>query len=150
MEMLNLKVTLRGGKNLRRRFKNISKGANELDRAVHKGAKLIEGEAKRGISRGGRSGNVYRRGKGVTHVASAPGELPKTDTGELVANITTERVKEGSYTVGSRRNAPQGFWLEVKAPQDGGRPWLRPTVKDNAKRVFLIIDDAYKKLIRGS
>jgi len=145
--MLNLKVALNGGKRFKQKLKKISASSDALNNAVRQGALLIEGESKRNISRGARSGNIQKRGNKV-RVASAPGEFPKTDTGELVANITTEKVKKGVYTVGSRRNAPQGYLLEVRAPQQGGRPWLRPTVKDNANKVFTIIDDAYKSIIR--
>lgn len=40
------------------------------------------------VQRGERSGRIYRRKKGkIVHKASAPGEPPKSDSGNLVAHI---------------------------------------------------------------
>ena len=42
------------------------------------------------VSRGGGSGQVYRRGTRRQHRASAPGEYPATDSGRLVGSIAYE------------------------------------------------------------
>lgn len=73
--------------------------------------------------RNGAAGQKKGRGAFKKHVASAQGEYPATDTGQLVRNITMEKEIDG-YTVGSRKGAPQGFFLEMKSPSRGGRPWL--------------------------
>ena len=80
------------------------------------------------------SGIVY--GRGITakgrrrkpHQASSEGQYPKSDTGQLVRNITVEKENASTWTVGSRKGAPWGFWLEMKSPQKGGRPWLSRAV----------------------
>lgn len=80
------------------------------------------------ISQGTRSGITYLKTKaGIPHIASAPGEPPKSDTGTLVENITIEKVgdaKGDGYTVGSRKGAPHGFWLEFGTSNMLPRPWL--------------------------
>ena len=123
-----------------------------VQNAVYKGADVIRGEAVCNISRGSRSGKKYPRGKGRIHIASAPGEFPKTDFGELVANINV-RPEPGAggfaVTVGSRIQAPQGYWLETKLPSEGGRPWLAPVVKKTSPFVFNLISAAVKKAIEG-
>lgn len=132
-------------------IKQLERAGREAEKdvfaAVNKGGQLIRGEAVKSISRGARTGNVYRRGTGRTHTASAPGEFPKTDTGELVSNITVEKETRTSVTVGSRIQAPQGYWLETKEPSQGGREWLRPTVQKNADRVFKMIGKSVEKAI---
>lgn len=80
------------------------------------------------IRDGARSGIVYlKTKKKIPHVASAPGEPPKSDTGTLVQNITIEKIgtKSGDgYTVGSRKGAPHGFFLEFGTHNMMPRPWL--------------------------
>lgn len=118
--------------------------------AVHKGGERIRSDAVKSISRGGRSGKVYKRGKGRYHQASAPGEFPKTDMGELVSNITVASdvgAQGYAITVGSRIQAPQGYWLETNAPSAGGRPWLAPVVARQGKFVFQDIAQAVKAAI---
>lgn len=79
------------------------------------------------IRQGGRSGKTYRRWRGAkVHTASAPGEAPKSDTGTLVENITIEKFGKDGYTVGSRKGAPHGFWLEWGTSLMDARPWLTP------------------------
>lgn len=53
------------------------------------------------INTGGRSGRIYKRGKGRTHQASAPGEPPKTDLGGLSASLGFDHLGPGRYVVGS-------------------------------------------------
>jgi len=77
------------------------------------------------IKRGGRHGKVYRSGTRKQHVASVEGEAPASDTGVLVKNITIEKETDG-FTVGSRKGAPHGLWLEFGTSRMGARPWLQP------------------------
>lgn len=73
--------------------------------------------------RKGEAGKRKGRKAFKKHVASAQGQFPASDTGQLVRNITMEKESDG-YTVGSRKGAPHGFFLEMKSPSRGGRPWL--------------------------
>lgn len=100
---------------------------------VKVGAVKIEGDAKTLIQRGSRTGVTTKSTKGGrAHKASAAGEPPKTDSGQLVRNITSE-VKRGgkSATVGSRTPAPHGLFLEFGTTHISPRPWLRPTYTKN-------------------
>ena len=83
------------------------------------------------IRQGARSGKFYFKTKEkIPHQASEPGEPPKSDTGRLVSNITLEKDGKSGYTVGSRKGAPWGFWLQfgtskmVGTSKMGARPWL--------------------------
>ncbi|TBG37156.1 hypothetical protein ELG78_09255 [Rhizobium leguminosarum] len=81
--------------------------------------------AKQHISGGGRSGRTYRR-RSVTHQASAPGEFPKTDTGELVASLFF-RVAANKLSAFFGTKLAKGKYLEFGTSRMRARPWLRPT-----------------------
>jgi hypothetical protein len=79
-------------------------------------------------------GRVYKRGS-VTHVASKPGDYPKTDTGDLVRNITKEKEGDEHYTVGSRKGAPHGYDLEFGTRRTQPRPWLAPSFEKMLRKL---------------
>lgn len=121
---------------------NLSKN-NEVRKAITIISYKIEGDAKESIQRGSRSGILYTR-RSITHRASAAGEFPKSDTGSLVANITSEFSFNGlESTVGSRIAAPHGFYLEYGTSKMAPRPWLFPTVIKNKK----FIENTYKNVL---
>ena len=107
--------------------------------------------AKQQIQGGGRGGRTYRR-RTVTHQASAPGEFPKTDTGQLVSSLF--------FKVGSDKlraffgtKLAYGRYLEFGTSRMQARPWLRPTFKANidqiTDRVNKAVRDALRKASRG-
>lgn len=107
--------------------------------------------AREKIQGGGRSGQTYRRGR-LTHQASAPGEFPKTDRGQLVASLFFKvgadklRATFGSALVYAR-------YLEYGTSRMAARPWLRPTfrAKESAasRRVAEAVRDAIRRTARG-
>ena len=108
---------------------------SEMNKIVSEAATITHREAVGHINNDNPSGREYftrRKGKAgqkkgrrafIRHIASAEGEFPATNTGRLVKNIKREKEDYG-YTVGSRKGAPHGFFLELKSPSRGGRPWL--------------------------
>ena len=98
------------------------------------------------IDTGARSGRIYKRGSRM-HQASAPGEFPKTDTGELTASFYKEIQKKFNQVIGILGNdAPYAKAVEFKPASDGGRPFMRPTWKkwrDPASNFF-------KQIIKSS
>lgn len=123
---------------------------NEAKKAIVAVALKIEGEAKKNIETGSRSGRTYDRGGGKTHTASAPGEYPKTDYGTLVSNITAEFAFDKlSATVGSRLGAPHGFDLEFGTSKTKARPWLGRTIEENRPYIQKRFDKAIAKIAEG-
>ena len=118
---------------------------------IEAGGKMIEDRAKRNISRGTRSGKVYKATKsGKKHQASAPGEFPKTDTGQLARNITTEPTSgEIGVTVGSRNAAPHGYWLECGTTHIEPRPWLSPSAEQERDDINKLVDQTVDRLLNG-
>ena len=79
------------------------------------------------------SGRVYKRGN-VEHRASAPGESPAIDTGNLVGSIETGN--EGPYKGYVASNAPQSLALELGNPSHNLLPrpaWVPATKKATAR-----------------
>lgn len=127
-------VELIGAADLDKFLKDIKiQNKKQLGQLLAKMAFSTHAEAVKSIQMGGRSGRVYRR-KSVTHQASAPGEPPKTDTGQLVRNVTIENQGGMEYTVGSRKGAPHGFWLEFGTRFIRPRPWLKPAFDKTIKK----------------
>ncbi len=101
-----------------------SEGKKTVGQLLLEGATMTHKIAVDMIRQGGRSGRLYGRWGGKKmHQASAPGEAPSSDTGVLLQNLTLEKDSEG-YTVGSRKGAPWGFWLQFGTARMAARPWL--------------------------
>ncbi|MCK5644602.1 MAG: hypothetical protein KAJ19_27640 [Gammaproteobacteria bacterium] len=104
---------------------------------------LVAGTASKKVQQGGRSGKTYTR-RGVTHQASAPGEAPKTDTGTLVSSIF---FKKKGFAVQVIANTPSAARLEYGPRGDPGaaRPFLRPAVAENRKKIIALYTKAARK-----
>lgn len=126
---MTVRVSFDGDKKLMDAIMGLEKSSlKDVDTGLAKMAYSIDREAKKSIQGGARSGRVYKR-RSITHKASAPGEPPKTDTGQLVRNITVRRLSLASYDVGSRKGAPHGYFLEFGTRNMMPRPWLTPAVE---------------------
>ena len=79
-----------------------------------------------------RGGRVYpsRRGPGQFHKASAPGEPPAVDVGELVGSITQARTRTGPVTssVQAGSTLERGLYLEYGTSRILPRPAFRPAL----------------------
>ena len=74
---------------------------NNVVRATARSTQIVQKEAVERIQEGGRTGKVYLVGKSKKeHIASAPGEYPKTMRGELVRSIFTNLETKGTAVVG--------------------------------------------------
>lgn len=141
-----IKVDIKGVKSLEASLKRLNIDVEKVTRnAVKESALKIEADAKRLIQRGFRSGAVYG-----SHIASAPGEAPKTDTGNLVRHITSSFSNKGfSADVGSREQAKYGLYLEFGTSLISPRPWLRPTLEKNKKFIENAFARNLQQVIRG-
>jgi len=92
-------------------------------RICEKYAKEAEGQAK-ALMDEPKHGRVYGK-----HIASAPGEAPAVDTGNLKNSIGTKGVSHGwAVTV----KADYGVYLEFGTVRIAPRPFLKPVVEDLA------------------
>jgi HK97 gp10 family phage protein len=97
-----------------------------LSRLVLETAFEVETEAKLLIQNPPKSGRIYTRGDKV-HQASAPGQAPATDTGNLVNSIETSR--KSDYEAIVAVNAEYAAGLEYGTAHILPRPFLRPAVE---------------------
>lgn len=61
------------------------------------------------------------------HTASAPGDAPAVDSGDLRNSIGVQKMKDGHYRVGT--NKKHGLYMEFGTRKVAARPWMRPTVE---------------------
>lgn len=120
----------------------------EIEKAIRATALNVEGDAVKSMQRGAKSGRKYRLYQpNRNHQASAPGEAPSTDTGQLVGSIRTVDKAVASY-VGSDLDYAE--YLEFGTMDMQERPWLRPAVEKNrpffSKRLAAALNDARKKV----
>ncbi len=110
-----------------------------IDKILNAMANDTQSEAIQLIQGGSRSGKTYKR-RSVSHTSSSAGEAPKTDTGNLVANIISEKRGNLEYVAGSNKKAPYGLYLELGTRNISRRPWL--------STVFDKVYNKYKRLIK--
>jgi len=121
-----------GAKAIGRRLRRISKNTREaMVTATAANALELETELKRTIQGGSRTGRVYLKGKtGRKHVASAPGEPPASDTGQLARHIKHKILDGGTEaTVGihDHNRVKYALDLEFGTMRTAARPFFFPT-----------------------
>ena len=93
---------------------------------------------------GSRSGRQYRvPGTGVYYTASAPGEPPAVQLGDLRKSVKGGIEKEGKDVIGFvGSELPKASMLEMGTSKMLPRPWLRPSFEksvDKVKSIFVRI-----------
>ena len=109
------------------------------------GGMVIQTGMKRRITQGGKTGQMYKRGKSRTHQASAPGEAPASDTGALANSIET-RISKSSPDYAESETGPTveyGGMLEYGTSRVKARPYARPTLDEDAD----LIQDAMRRAL---
>jgi len=101
-------------------------------------ALMAQGHAQQAVLQGPKTGRVYKRGRGRTHRASAPGEAPANDFGFLAQSIKIEVTQK--LTIDLRALAPYAIHLEYGTAKMGARPFLRPAAEKAGKRSKEVFD----------
>lgn len=110
-------------------------------RGVTRGAILVQRTARERILRGPKSGAKTPRGA-KSHIASAPGESPANDTGNLARSIAVTAAVPGDYaTAKVSVSAPYGRDLEFGTINMEPRPFLQVSVDDNRSAIDKIIKE---------
>jgi HK97 gp10 family phage protein len=83
-----------------------------------------------------KAGKVYTR-RSVKHRASAPGQAPANDTGNLIGSIQTVQMPDQGGAVASKVivSAKYAKWLEYGTRRMAARPFVGPT-KDWVAPIF--------------
>jgi len=142
-----MEVTLKV-KNLKKVMGQLSKLNKQLEpdfqEIVKGGAQLIRGEAVKSIQSGAKSGIVYEKyNPRRTHRASAPGEAPASDTGNLVSKIIVKQKSKNITNVES--NANYSAFLEYGTSKMEPRPFMLPAFEKSKKP---ITEATFKRVVK--
>jgi hypothetical protein len=97
-----------------------------LDKAAAEAVESVKEKVVHLMETSPATGKVYRRAGGRIHQASARGEPPAVDYGNLVASFYTAKVQPGLYILAS--DDPKAAWLEWGTPKMAARPAVRPAI----------------------
>jgi len=126
--------------------KNIKKVLSQLNKLekdmeipfqeiVKGGGQFIRGEAIKSIQAGAKSGIVYEKyNPRRSHRASAPGQAPASDTGNLVSKIIVKQKTKNITNVES--NADYSAFLEYGTSKMEPRPFMLPAFEKSKKPVI--------------
>ena len=119
----------------------------ELTNVLRGGGQLIRGEAIRSIQSGPKSGRTYEKyNPRRTHKASAPGQAPASDTGNLVSQIMS--VADGKNTLVESR-AEYSKFLEFGTSKMLPRPFLFPASEKSTKKIVQVLIQKLNKVAEG-
>jgi hypothetical protein len=143
------------------------KARGPLFEAVRQGAHLVIKKAKDGIRKGPKTGRIYthrfpdvfeggprraRYRRRVPHQASAPGEYPAADTGNLMRSIhdehgvPSEEAAAGfdAFAAYIYADAEYAAPLEFKPEEKGGRPFLRRALTESEDEIIDLCEAALR------
>ena len=131
-----------------KKFDTLKKDLQEPFREVIQGgAQLIRGEAIKDIQTGVKSGRIYEKyNPRRTHKASAPGQAPASDTGNLVSQIMS--VADGKDTLVESR-AEYSKFLEFGTSKMLPRPFLFPASEKSTKKIVQVLIQKLNKVAQG-
>lgn len=110
--------------------------------AMHKATLMVERDVKRSFPKVG-TGRVYSKGKGKIHIASAPGQPPAIDIGNLQSSIQSKVQVRGLNVIGEvGSDMPYSLYLEVGTRTMAKRPYLMPTVRKDKHKITRIFKRA--------
>ena len=116
----------------------------ELTNVLRGGGQLIRGEAIRSIQTVPKSGRTYEKyNPRRTHKASAPGQAPASDTGNLVSQIMS--VADGKNTLVESR-AEYSKFLEFGTSKMLPRPFLFPASEKSTKKIVQVLIQKLNKV----
>jgi len=140
IKVTNLKKVLsqlnRLGKDMEQPFQEIVKG----------GGQLIRTEAIKSIQTGAKSGVMYQKyNPRREHRASAPGQSPASDTGNLVNKIIVKQ--KSSDVVSVESNANYSAFLEYGTSKMQPRPFMLPAFEKSKKPIINAVLNRVKQKI---
>ena len=102
---------------------------------VKGGGQQIRNEAIKSIQTGSKSGIVYQKyNPRREHRASAPGQAPASDTGNLVSKIIVKQ--KGQDVTSVESNANYSAYLEYGTSKMQPRPFMLPAFEKSKKPII--------------
>ena len=117
-----------------KRFKKrvVDNPEHHAERLIARAAMMVEGRIKESIQRDAKTGRTYGK-----HQASAPGEPPATDKGQLVSSIvmSVESDNKGEVVGIIRASAPYAAHLEFGTSNMAPRPYMQPGLESQRRKI---------------
>ena len=137
-------------KNLKKVLKQLNRLQKDMEvpfqEIVKGGGQLIRGEAIKSIQSGGKSGVMYQKyNPRREHRASAPGQAPASDTGNLVSKIIVRQKSRDVTSVQS--NANYSAFLEYGTSKMQPRPFMLPAFEKSKKPIINAVLNRVKQKI---
>ena len=107
-------------------------------------AQQVVPEAKKSILEGGKTGRIYKR-RTVTHVASAPGEAPASDTGRLVNSTHAEAGQGEALAISGSSAVKYAQMLEFGTSKMAPRPFMFPALEKSKAWITARLQDAVRR-----
>jgi len=144
---MQINITVKNLKKAMAQLQNLSKDIEpDFQEVVKGGAQVIRGEAIKSIQTGAKSGIVYEKyNPRRTHRASAPGQAPASDTGNLVSKIMVQQKDKNHVEVQS--NADYSAFLEYGTSKMEPRPFMLPAFEKSKKPIINAVFNRVKKKI---
>ena len=129
--------------------KAIMRSDPEIHRAIagsmYEAAYIVEGRAKALVLEPPKTGRFYKRGKVTVHQASAPGEAPARDTGNLAGRIQQD-IDEAALEARISAQPPYAEALEFGTRKMEARPFMRRALAESERDVADAVRDAIKRV----
>ncbi len=136
---LAFSIVVQGAKTVARKLDAYEKRAKAKDKKVIADALVsVHRDIVTSVSQGARTGRVYGK-----HQASAPGEPPKTDSGDLVRSF---RITFNGDRMGGKvtTDSPYAVALELGTTLMEARPFFFPAVEKNRTKIITALIAANK------
>ena len=133
---MNITFTVKNLKKVLKQLNRLQKDMEVLFQEIVKGGgQFIRGEAIKSIQTGSKSGVMYQMyNPRREHRASAPGEAPASDTGNLVSKIIVKQKTKNITNVES--NADYSAFLEYGTSKMEPRPFMLPAFEKSKKPII--------------
>lgn len=125
---------------------DIPKGTRRgMQNALNATGLLVMSRAKWLLQKGPKTGRIYKRGS-IVHQASAEGEAPATDTGELASSINYD-VDEANVSVDISADAEYAAALEFGSPRRnlGKRPFMTRALREMVDKIMKLFKSSILK-----
>jgi len=137
--------------NMKKVLSQLNRLAKEMEvpfqQIVKGGAQLIRAEAIKSIQTGAKSGVVYQMyNPRRSHRASAPGQAPASDTGNLVSKIAVRQ--QGANITNVESNANYSAYLEYGTSKMQPRPFMLPAFEKSKKPIINAVFQRVKNKIQ--
>ena len=149
---MDIKINVKNLKKVMSQLGRLNKDLEQpFQEVVKGGGQLIRAEAVKSIQSGAKSGIVYEKyNPRRSHRASAPGQAPASDTGNLVSKIRVKQKNPNTTIVES--GADYSAFLEYGTSKMQPRPFLFPAFVKSKKKitqaVFQRVVTAIERLVK--